>query len=261
MNIADASAPYVAEIRGTRIVIYAMAEQEYSIASETTGGANPLDLVGFVNCVRQHKRDGVFLVLLHGGKEHYAYPTPEMVKRCRFMIDMGADAVLCCHAHCPLPWEIYAGRPIVYGMGNLLFEPLKQAYKGWHEGYLARLLISQTGVSLGIIPYHQSVNGPGANRMNGAARDGFFDETAKRGAVLKDTVLLEKRWRDMCKHERESYLTELFGYNRLMLKVGRFLLGRLHSRQDIMRALHLVQCETHREALISILKDERGIGA
>ncbi len=57
-----------------------------------------------------------------------------MVKRCRFMVDMGADAVVCSHTHCPLPWEMYCDRPIVYGLGNLVFENSGERPDSWFQG-------------------------------------------------------------------------------------------------------------------------------
>ena len=113
LDIEEAQTPLVTIINGQRIVIYSMAEHEYSIADSKTPGANPLDLINFVNAVRQYKQNGIFMVLIHGGSEHYPYPSPEMARRCRFMVDMGADAVICCHAHCPLPREIYNDRPAI----------------------------------------------------------------------------------------------------------------------------------------------------
>ncbi len=48
-----------------------MAEREFSIADEKTPGANPLDVIDFVKAVRSYKKDGLFIVLMHGGKEYY----------------------------------------------------------------------------------------------------------------------------------------------------------------------------------------------
>jgi len=256
-NIDEAQKPFIKEINGKRIVIYSMAEREYSIADEKTPGANPLDLINFVHAIRQHKQKGIFIVLIHGGKEFYPYPSPEMVRRCRFMVDMGADAVICCHTHSPLPWETYANRPIVYGLGNLIFESIGNKLDGWHEGYLARLTIEETEVCLETIPYFQSQAIPGAQKMNEPARKRFFDKMQRRNAQVKDTAFLEDRWIEFCRQKKEQYLAELFGYNRLMRKVRSLLLWRLHSKNQVLTALHLAQCETHQEVLNSIFRDER----
>jgi poly-gamma-glutamate synthesis protein (capsule biosynthesis protein) len=256
-NIEEAQKPFIKEINGERVVIYSMAEREFSIADEKTPGANPLDLINFVNAIRQHKQQGIFIVLVHGGKENYPYPSPEMVRRCRFMVDMGADAVICCHAHCPLPWEIYADRPIVYGLGNLIFEALGQEQDDWYVGYLARLSIEDEQVHLEVIPYFQSHVHLGAKKMDEKARKRFFNEMERKNNEVKDSVFLEDRWLKYCRQQRAQYLEELFGYNRLMSKARNLLLRTLHSKKEVLNALLLTQCETHKEILNTIFKDER----
>jgi hypothetical protein len=257
LNLAEAHAPFVTEVDGQRIVLYAMAEREFSLAEGETAGANPLDLIQFVQAVQTYKQGGIFLVLVHGGKEHYPYPSPEMVRRSRFLVDMGADAVVCCHAHCPLPWEVYRDRPIVYGLGNLIFEPLRRPPAGWHDGYLARLSVAGGKVGLEVIPYHQSRPDPGARLMDADARQSFLSGMEERNRCLQDPAGLEERWRCYCQDLREEYLTVLFGYNKLMQRFRRPLLRKLHSRAEVLGALLLVQCETHQEVLNTIFRKER----
>jgi len=257
MNIEEAKKPFIKEINGERIVIYSMAEREFSIADLHTAGANPFDLINFVSVMRQYKKDGIFVVLVHGGKEFYPYPSPEMVRRCRFMVDMGADAVICCHAHCPLPWEIYDGRPIVYGLGNLVFEPIHEALPNWYAGYLARLTVKNRHIHFEAIPYFQSKAILGAQKMNQSAKKHFFDEMRKKCNHVKDTIFLEKQWTKYCQQQKEIYLSMLCGYNRPMYKLRKLLIPILHSKETLLRALLLVQCETHQEILNTIFKDER----
>lgn len=262
-NIAEAQKPFIKEINGERIVIYSMAEREFSVADEKTPGANPLDLINFVNAIRQYKQKGIFIALIHGGQEHYLYPSPEMVRRCRFMVDMGADAVVCCHTHCPLPWEIYDGRPIVYGLGNLIFESnlifksKKQVPDGWDKGYFAKLSFDNRHIRFEAIPYSQSQDVLGAHKMEETTRKHFYNEMERKNDQIKDASFLETLWANHCREEKNFYLIGLFGYNKIMRKLWRILLPLLHSKEDLKRAFHLVQCETHHEVLTSLFKDER----
>jgi hypothetical protein len=256
-NLAAAQQPVIRQVNGQRVVIYSMAEREFSLADATTPGANPLDLIDFVQAVRHHKKDGVFIALFHGGREYYPYPTPEMVRRCRFMVEMGADAVICCHTHCPLPWEIHAGRPIIYGLGNLVFEPLRASSPSWHQGYMARLEIDENGVRFEPIPYTQSLGAIGARSMALAEGAAFRKELERRGEELKDLDLMAAKWKDFCQQEKNDYLSELFGYPKPMLRFRRQLVPLIHSRRAVLQSLLLVQCETHREVLENILQAER----
>jgi poly-gamma-glutamate synthesis protein (capsule biosynthesis protein) len=257
VNIEEARQPFVKDINNERIIILSMAEREFSIADEKTPGANPLDLINFVNDIRLHKQRGIFIVLLHGGKEFYPYPSPEMVRRCRFMVDMGADAVICCHTHCPLPWEIYADRPIIYGLGNLVFEPLNEAVDSWYEGYMVKLTIDNGQVHFIPIPYFQSKEVPGAQKMDTFTGKRFLDEMDIKSSKLKDAVFLEDQWVKYCRQQKEQYLSWLFGYNKPMQKLQRILFPLLHSQEEKLRALLLVQCESHQEILNTIFRDER----
>lgn len=256
-NIEEARKPFIKEINGKKIIIYSMAESEFSIADQNTPGANPLDIINFINAIKKYKEGGTFIVLIHGGKEYYPYPTPEMVRRCRFMVDMGADAVICCHTHCPLPWEIYADRPIVYGLGNLIFESKREMLAGWYEGYLARLTINKEGIHLGVVPYVQSLTNFGSHKMDENTQKHFFDEMEKRATEVKDSRCLEAHWVEYCRRQKKVYLTGLFGCNRFVRKACSLLFRRLYAKKEVLNALHLVQCETHQEILNTIFRDER----
>lgn len=259
-NMKEAQLPYVAQINGDRIVIYSMAEHEFSIAGNNVPGANPLDLINFVHAIQQYKQKGIFIVLIHGGREYYPYPSPEMVRRCRFMIDMGADAVICCHAHCPLPWEIHSGRPIIYGLGNLVFEAFSREPDAWYKGYLAKLIVENGQIRFEAIPYFQSQAHVGAIKMNEDARKSFFLEMEKKNDQLNNSAFLESHWANYCREQKDIYMAMLFGYNKIMEKMKSLLLKTVHTKRDFVQALNLVQCETHREILNSIFKDERGEG-
>ena len=254
-NIKVAGIPLIKEINGQRIVIYSMADQEFSIAGETTPGANPLDIINFVYAIRRYKQRGVFVVLIHGGNEFYPYPSPEMVRKCRFMIHMGADAVVCCHTHCALPWEFLDGKPIIYGLGNLIFEGTGSEPDEWHEGYLAKLILDENKVQFEAIPYFQSKGRLGAWKMEGASKKLFFESMNNKAVEIMDKTSLESRWIQYCRKKKTQYLAELFGYNRIMYKLRKPLLKLVHSKRGVLQALLMVQCEAHREILTTTLRD------
>jgi len=257
LNIEEAQIPYITQIKDKRIIIYSMAEREFSFADEDTPGANPLDLINFAHAIRKYKQQGTFIMLIHGGKEYYPYPSPEMVKRCRFMIDMGADAVVCCHTHCPLPWELYAGKPIVYGLGNLVFEAARKQLDTWYKGYLACLTFDDGNVGFEAIPYYQSQTCLGAQKMDKVAQENFFAEMQRKSTQMTNRNFLHYQWLKYCRQQKEMYLSGLFAYNRPMYKLRKILLPLFHSEEALLGALLMVQCETHREILDTIFRDKR----
>ena len=106
-----------------KIAIINVCEQEFSVATQNYGGSNPLDIVDVFNDVQIAKKHADYVILIiHGGIEHYQFPTPRMKKTYRFFIDAGADVILNHHQHCFSGYELYHGKPIFYGLGNFCFD-------------------------------------------------------------------------------------------------------------------------------------------
>jgi hypothetical protein len=64
----------------------------------------------------------VLLVSFHWGEMDQTVPTPRQVEVAHASIDAGADAVLGHHPHVLQGAEMYQGKPILYSMGNLVFD-------------------------------------------------------------------------------------------------------------------------------------------
>ena len=62
------------------------------------------------------------LVYLHWGTEYAAQPSTGQRQQAHDLIDAGAAAVVGAHPHVVQPVEFYRGRPIVYSLGNFLFD-------------------------------------------------------------------------------------------------------------------------------------------
>jgi poly-gamma-glutamate synthesis protein (capsule biosynthesis protein) len=62
------------------------------------------------------------LVYLHWGTEYAAQPSAGQRQQARDLVDAGAAAVVGAHPHVVQPVEFYRGRPIVYSLGNFLFD-------------------------------------------------------------------------------------------------------------------------------------------
>ncbi len=62
------------------------------------------------------------IVYMHWGPEYRDRPTEAMRQRAQWFIDQGADAVIGAHPHWAQGIESYRGRPIVYSLGNFIFD-------------------------------------------------------------------------------------------------------------------------------------------
>lgn len=62
------------------------------------------------------------IISMHWGNEYIHYPSPNQVKIGRELIDHGADLILGHHSHVLQGYEIYKEKPIIYGLGNFIFD-------------------------------------------------------------------------------------------------------------------------------------------
>ena len=151
-NISEACRPYIIGRNGIRVGIYACAEHEFSIAGPETPGANPFDPLDSLDHISALKsRCDYVIVLYHGGKEHYRYPSPYLQKVCRKMAQKGADLVICQHSHCIGCFEVYNGSALIYGQGNFIFDDNGDD-KCWQTSLLVRVSIDERP-DIDFIPY------------------------------------------------------------------------------------------------------------
>jgi len=257
-NLTEARRILIREIKGIRIGILGMAEHEFSIATARSGGANPLDVIDYVRNVSERRSDFDYLiVLLHGGSEHYPYPSPRVRDTCRFLIEQGANAVISQHSHCAGCWESYRHGHIVYGQGNLIFD-FPSPRETWNTGFLVKLSVKPGGQSsLSIVPHTQSHGGPGAARLRGQEEAAFLRQIQQRCDDIQKDSFVSSEWFKFCRWQRYSYLGRTLGLGRLMRFLNKKLrlVDYLYSKKSLALVRNTVETEAHREVLLTILRD------
>ena len=88
----------------------------------------------------QHARQqaDTVILFLHWGEELEGTPLPEQQALARRLIDAGADAIIGAHPHVTQTIDWYKGRPIVYSLGNFLFDYFPTDPPVW-KGWMVRL--------------------------------------------------------------------------------------------------------------------------
>ncbi|MFZ1248918.1 MAG: CapA family protein [Candidatus Saccharimonadales bacterium] len=98
-----------------------------------TKGMLPVAMCGYHGFIRLPQEDALAVMkkyapympvfaLPHAGKEYVASPDEIKTKLYRSMIDNGADMVIGDHPHWVQTTESYKGHPIIYSMGNFIFD-------------------------------------------------------------------------------------------------------------------------------------------
>jgi poly-gamma-glutamate synthesis protein (capsule biosynthesis protein) len=258
-NLDEARKILVREVNGIQIGILAVAEHEFCIATKESPGANPLDVIDYVRNINEYRSEfDKLIVLVHGGNEHYPYPRPRLMDTCRFYVEQGASAVICQHSHCTGCMEIHAGAPIVYGQGNFLFDMSSQ-YPTWLEGCLVHLTTERTGhCEVRMIPFRRADGGPGAHRMSPDEETNWRSAFDERSRHLANPQMVEEKWRAFCYKHKRNYLHTLHGKPSFLRRVaGKLNLLYILDGPEKQRArLNIIRCESHAEALITVLSRE-----
>jgi poly-gamma-glutamate synthesis protein (capsule biosynthesis protein) len=122
-NLEQARQPSILQYGETRIVLLSYNERppiEF-YATYTTAGTAPLSLDVVKEDILKYRQPGtVIIVNPHWGIEMTTVPRRDQRKTARAILDMGADAVIGQHPHCPQGVELYKGKPIFYSIGNFI---------------------------------------------------------------------------------------------------------------------------------------------
>ncbi|MEL7250864.1 MAG: CapA family protein [Bacteroidota bacterium] len=258
-NFAEASAVYTTEIKGRKFAFVNMAENEWSTTYGAEPGCNPLDLVHAQRAIAQGRKEADFvIVIIHGGHEYYNLPSPRMKREFRFMVNVGADAVLAHHTHVVSGYEQYQGRPIFYGLGNFCFD-WEERFRNhsWNIGMLLHLQFEQSGeINFHFDLIRQNDEQAGIQILGKQTAQETRDNILQLNEIIQDDAQLEHHFRQYCEQQVSKTMTRLEPYaNRYLTALHkRQLIPSLLSRQKQILLTNLVRCESHREVLLEVLK-------
>lgn len=256
-NIAEAAKGIYLKKDIVTVGVYACAESEFSIATDKTAGANPFDPLESLDQIQMLKNEcDIVIVLYHGGKEHYRYPSPYLQRICRKMVNRGADLILCQHSHCIGACEAYMGATIVYGQGNFIFDASDD--ECWETSLLIKVIIEKK-LKVEYIPICK--NRHGVKLANEPARKKILDEFNYRSKKIAEPNFIDSEYEILCKNMGEQYLRCFAGYGRIMSKLDRlargFIIKNKYSTQDIVAIRNFIECEAHRELVLRYLNQRQ----
>lgn len=239
----------------TRVGVYSLAENEYSVNKAHNYGANGFDVYDTFDEISLYKEQCDFLIVLfHGGCENYRYPTPEQKKKCRKFVDKGADLVVCQHSHCVGAFEVFQNSTIIYGQGNFLFDRLN--IEEWKTSILIELDFHDSTIN--IIPILKE-----SNKIRMAEYEianEIIDGFEKRSAQINNSDFMEKKWEEFVESQKNVLLLRgIMGINSPIImglnKMTNGLLGKLlFTTKHKILLLNYIKCESIRERIIYLLQ-------
>ncbi len=252
---------YIKHINNLSIAVIAVAEKEFNYDSDKNGVVI-FDIIEITKKIlRLRSQVDIILVSFHGGNEFYAYPRPELRRQCQYLIDLGVDAIVCHHVHVPGAIELYKEKPIIYSLGNFIYDH-DAPPNDWESGYLADLLFeikdAAVVVKLNIHPYIQSSKIGGISLLKDNVKKKFLLSQYERNKVLEDESAYIKKWNELVDNKSASYIS--WNYSPIGFKgLGKLskLLGLhkfFYNKYNYKTKFNYINCDSHRELLSSILE-------
>lgn len=252
-NLREASfSLHVVEKGGLRVGFYACAEHEFTIATNTPG-ANPFDALFTGDIISDLKKTNTLdylIILYHGGKEYYQYPSPELQRVCRHMVDKGADLIVCQHSHCIGSYEEYKESTIVYGQGNFIFDMKHPLSK---EGLLITYEIGKDIKP--VVTYHpirRTDDGRGILLVEGKEGKAILDEFEERSQAIKQPGFIEEEYARFAARMLPGYLFLASPFGKWVSRIDRHLfkgriIKKLYNQRKLLALQNMIECEAHRE--------------
>lgn len=257
----DAYTVRTIDLDGIRIGLLSLVQNEFGIvkslneASYGTAWINSMDVSGIILNAKQYC--DFLIVFPHAGVEHTAAPLPEWRQLYKCFIDLGADAIIASHPHCPQGWEYYKGKPIFYSLGDFYFDEL--TYDDlWYKSIVVELIVNNmVEVKVHFICFDDKT---GIISMDNSSRIHEYIDHANH--LLNDDEDYYKYIDTMCagrwKGIKYGILRGVCGVS-LQMKfkyIIRLLGCMLLANKDEMYLLNALQCESHRWVIERYLRNK-----
>ena len=246
-NIDEAYKSVVFEKDGEKVAIIGVCENEFGIADKTTAGAAGLKISLVTKAINEAKQQGQKpIIYFHGGTEYFPFPTPRKKELYRLFIDLGAEAVIAMHTHCPQGYEMYGGKPICYSMGNFYFpSDVLARYKSWLFGYMCSLTLENGKWGFEYIPY--TFDFEGIRLLKGNEKAHFDKYMQFISAPIDDDDKLQEYFDIWCARSkgRFAYVANLLRANMDAISDGK--------QAEIKQAKNCMSCEAHNELITNVM--------
>lgn len=147
-NLREAHRARVIERKGVRIALLGYDEffpRAFEAGDNYPGIAWSQDEQVVYDIQQARRQADVVIPFMHWGQEHEPQANQRQRELARLMIDAGADAVVGTHPHVVQDTESYRGKPIIYSLGNFVFDGFSEPAN--NTGWVLWLDVTQHGVT------------------------------------------------------------------------------------------------------------------
>lgn len=189
------------------------------------------------------------IILAHGGLEYTNTPLPEWRELYQTFIDLGVDVVIGSHPHVPQGYEIYKGKPIVYSLGNFIFEKPQTAklHTLWNVSYM--ITYDTYDNSIQQIPLIFDINN---NKIEIDTKENASSHLQYLNNLLNNEKEYKAYIQSLKDSMKNSYIIgmkESLGIlnpKEKIKNVLRLFMCKKIKKGNITNMLNLFQCESHR---------------
>ena len=259
-NVNEAKKPYIFTKDGIRLGIYMCTENEFSSATIHRAGANPFDVLDSFDHVQALKEQCDYVVVLyHGGKEFYRYPSPMLQRYCRKFIEKGASLVVCQHSHCIGAREDYEDGTIIYGQGSFVFhtEYFNNLQDIVADSLVIELDVSAEGFHVREIPITRT--DVGITLASKEHTQLVMDTYRQLSENIKKPHFVYESYKHFADTYVNRYLREFLGrmwvIKALNLICNRKLIRLLLGKTSYLAIQNYLSCEAHHELFLQGLKN------
>lgn len=255
MNLIEAEEVLYKRIGDETLAVVNFCENEWSIATATSGGSAPLNLIHNIRNIQEAKRNANYvLVIVHGGTELYQLPSPRMKETYRFFVEQGANVVINHHQHCYSGYEVYKGVPIFYGLGNFCFDKNSPDDKLWNKGLVVVLDFNKGNTDFQVKPFDQCGN---EAKVEFAIDTTEIESTLRYlNSIIADDIALNVSFTTMSKTKFILQFLEPYSNKYIKKLKGKGILPSFLTRERKKNILEVFRCEAHRDVMFELLSSD-----
>ncbi len=253
-NVNSINTSYVIDNGKIKAGIYVCCDYEFSAATTSEAGAYPFSYRCFNEIEKLARTVNHTIVIYHGGKEYYRYPSPGLRDRCHRFVEAGAHLVLCQHSHCIGAEEKYKGSTILYGQGNFIFNKKHDEY--WKSSLLVEVNINDR-FSVKYLPLVQTEKGTRIADKEEAEE--IISGLKVRSERTQEEGFVDQEFSSFSSSILTSYLYAFAGWNPYISAIDKklfngFFIKRHYSKKQLATIWNFVATDAHREVVLDGIK-------